>query len=173
MPWGPCPVLVLSPLSSCTFPHSLLRSTDPKPRQFRSGLWVCPINVLVWNPPLLLSMYSLAAPVRIRPTRAQSQAGLFIFPCPALPTQHCMAGIQVPPCSPNSTALPRETHISHSSEHPPKPPEEQVSPAGVSKQDSVGSTHSTPLRQRLLFPTKTLHIPSQSCQSSAPTRASK
>lgn len=89
-------------------------------------------------------MYSLAAPVRIRPTRAQSQAGLFIFPCPVLPTQHCMAGIQVPPCSPNCTALPMETHISHSSERPPKPPEEQRSPNGASKKDSVGSTHSHP-----------------------------
>lgn len=84
-------------------------------------------------------MYSL--PIRIRPTPAQSQAGLFIFPCPALPTQHCMAGIQVPP---NSTALPTETHISHSSEQPPKPPEEQMSPKGASREDSVGSTHSHP-----------------------------
>lgn len=134
----------LSPLSSCPFQLSLLRSTNPKPRQFRTGLWICHIYVWVWNLPLLLWMYSLAAPVRIRPTRVQSQAGLFIFPCPALPTQHFMAGIQVPPCSPNSTALPTETRISHSSEQPPKSPEEQMSPTGACEQHSVGSTHSHP-----------------------------
>lgn len=53
----PCASPQLPELMS--FSTLFLRSTDPKPRQFRSGPWICHTNVWIWNLPLLLSMYSL------------------------------------------------------------------------------------------------------------------